>query len=155
MHGSKDDPTDLCLHGDAAARIGDIWLCYNYATVSSTGLYLLKSLTEDHIIYEDNQMFPCCGFSFFPDESLQNVYICGCPNGVDWTILHKEKKICLIPDGGQEVAVSLEEYRKEVFNFADKVEAYYKRCSPKVFYDEEVKNAYHIFWQEWHRRRTE
>ena len=28
------------------------------ATVSATALYLLKTLTEEHIIYEDNQMLP-------------------------------------------------------------------------------------------------
>lgn len=28
------------------------------ATVSATALYLLTTLTEEHIIYEDNQMLP-------------------------------------------------------------------------------------------------
>ena len=31
------------------------------ATVSATVLYFLKTLTEDHLIYEDNPMLPCCG----------------------------------------------------------------------------------------------
>ena len=50
------DPTeDLCLHGNAKAIIGHEILEYDDATVSSTALYLLKSLKEDHKIYESNQ----------------------------------------------------------------------------------------------------
>lgn len=64
INGSKDDPEDLCLHGHAIAVIGNRKLEYD-ATISATALYLLKSLTEDHIIHDDNQMLPCCGFSLF------------------------------------------------------------------------------------------
>lgn len=54
-NGKKDDPEDLCLHGNVVAYIGKVKLEYN-ATVSATALYLLKTLTENHIINEDNQI---------------------------------------------------------------------------------------------------
>ena len=61
MDGVKQ-AEDLCLHGDTIAVIGDEVLKYDDATVSSTALYLLKSIKENHKIYESNQMLPCCGF---------------------------------------------------------------------------------------------
>lgn len=76
INGSKDDPEDLCLHGKAVAYIGKVKLEYN-ATVSATALYLLKTLTENHIINTDNQMLPCCGFFYIPNEELDNVVISG------------------------------------------------------------------------------
>lgn len=62
INDSEDDPEDLCLHGYVVATIGTEKFKY-HATVSATALYLLKSLTEDHIIFMDNQMLPCCGFN--------------------------------------------------------------------------------------------
>ena len=66
---SKDDADDLCLHGHAVAYIGNRKLEYE-CTVSATALYLLKSLTEDHIMCEDNQILPCCGFLIFQMKHL-------------------------------------------------------------------------------------
>jgi hypothetical protein len=94
VNGGKDDPEDLCLHGHAIAVIGNRKLEYD-ATVSATALYLLKSLTEDHIIHEDNQILPCCGFFYLPNEKLDNVTILGCSNGIDWSIIHDGKTIVL------------------------------------------------------------
>ena len=61
IDGSRNDPEDLCLHGYATAIIGNQKLEY-WVTVSATALYLLKSLTENHLIDEDIiQMLPYCG----------------------------------------------------------------------------------------------
>lgn len=98
INGDADDPRDLCLHGEATAVIGEECFTY-YCTVSSTALYLLKSLTQDHLIGED--------------------------------------------------------YRREVVRFADKIEAYYESCSPKIIGEDEYDRvAYTAFWNEWHRRRS-
>lgn len=151
----NDNGEDLCLHGHATALIGTKKLEYD-ATVSATALYLLKSLTENHIINEDNQMLPCCGFFLIADEALENVTIAGCNNGIDWTILHEGENIKLILQNGYETVVPLEQYKKEVFQFADKVEAFYKSSLPrKLPKDEFDRNGYITFWKEWHRRRTE
>ena len=74
LEGIED--TDQCLHGHGIAVIGERRLEYG-CTVSATALYLLKSLTEDHMIYEDNQLLPCCGFFLIPDQAEENVYISG------------------------------------------------------------------------------
>ncbi len=92
IDGSMDDPDDLCLHGHAIAYIGEEKLEYD-CTVSATALYLLKTLTEDHIIHEDNQMLPCCGHFYIPDAKLENVIISGCNNGIDWTVRYSGKNM--------------------------------------------------------------
>lgn len=153
IDGSDDNPEDLCLHGHAVAYIGEHKLEYD-ATVSATALYLLKSLTEDHIIYEENQILPCCGFSCIPNESLDNVDILGCSNGKDWTIKHEKNCVVLILEDGTEERVSVENYREEVFRFADKIEAFYNQCKPKVLPNDAFeRDGYIAFWNEWHRRR--
>ena len=155
IDGTKDNPQDLCLHGLAVAVIGTETFEYG-ATISATALYLLKTLTQDHIIYKDNQMLPCCGHSVIPNEDLTNVDICGCSNGIDWSVIHMVDRVKLVTESGKETEVSLEEYRREVYKFADKVEAFYQKCTPKEFSgDEYEKRAYTAFWNEWHRRRYE
>lgn len=154
--GAEDDADDLCLHGHAMAKIGNEWFEYE-ATVSATALYLLKSLTEDHIIYQDNQMLPCCGHFIIPNDDLSNVEIVGCPNGIDWSVIHDGKNVRLITDSGKETVVKLKEYRQEVYKFADMIEAYYMKCTPKNLPEDDYgfdKNCYTAFWNEWHRRRA-
>ncbi len=61
INGPEDDPEDRCLHGHVTVQIGDT-VMDDYGTVSSTALYLLKTLTEDKIMAQyDIQMVPCCG----------------------------------------------------------------------------------------------
>ena len=153
INGEKDNPQDLCLHGDATAIIGDRIL-ERSCTVSATALYLLKTLTEDHIIYEDNQMLPCCGFNFLPDKTLQNVIVLGCPNGIDWTVRHNGNDVIITLEDGTTETIGIEEYKAEVFKFADIIEDYYNSCSPKILSEDYFdRDGYIVFWNEWHRRR--
>lgn len=154
IKNAADDPEDLCLHGRATARIGERELSYDETTVSATALYLLKTLTEDHEIFKDNQMLPCCGFFYLPNRELTSVTILGCCNGVDWSVIHDGDFVKLELEDGYTQTVALEEYRAEVFRFADKIEDFYSRCSSKVVPEDEFdRNGYTAFWNEWHRRR--
>lgn len=152
--GRVDDRADLCLHGNAFAVIGDRRLEYDDATVSATALYLLKSLTEDHIIHEDNQMLPCCGHFLIPNDEGTEVSISGCPNGVDWTVRHADGMVKLIMEDGYTVSIEPEEYRRAVYAFADRIEAFYKTSSAKILPEDDwERRGYQTFWNEWHRRR--
>ena len=154
IDGSMDNPEDLCLHGHAIAYIGEEKLEYD-CTVSATALYLLKTLTEDHIIHEDNQMMPCCGHFYVPDAKLENVTISGCGNGIDWTVKHSGKDVVLTLENGRKEIIPLEEYKQEVYRFVDKIEEYYKLCSPKKLPEDSFScDGYIAFWNEWHRRRN-
>ena len=156
IDGSKDDPKDLCLHGNAKAVIGERTYEF-HATVSATALYLLKTVTEDHVIGKDNQMLPCCGHFMVPDKDLQNVTIAGCPEGIDWSVIHENGGIKLIAEDGYECEIDPEEYKAEAFAFADMIESFYAQCSPKEFDrgDKFRKDCFTAFWNEWRRRRSE
>ncbi len=144
-----NETEDLCLHGTAVVTIGEEHFEY-HATVSSTALYLLKSLSEDHKIHESNQMLPCCGFFMIANETLSKVEILGCPNGIDWSVLHENGEIVLITEAGNITKLSPDEYQRTVFSFVDKIEAFYKQSAPKKTpKDEFEKNGYIAFWNEW------
>ena len=149
-----EEKNDLCLHGKAAAIIGNERFEYD-ATVSSTALYLLKSLTEDHRTADaNNQMLPCCGFFMIPDETLTSVEICGCPNGIDWSVIHDSDGVTLITEAGNKTFVPMDEYRTAVFAFADQIEAFYESSAEKELpKDEYERKGYAAFWNEWKRRR--
>ena len=158
----RDDPDDRCLHGHVVVRIGKTVL-EDDCTVSSTGLFLLRTLTEDHVpldgYSEDgNQMLPCCGFFMVADDDLQSVTLDGCPNGTDWNVRHAGDGVLLETDGEEAEQVSLADYRREVYRFCDGVEAYYRACQSKRFQDGDGmddfnRRGYTAFWNEWRRRR--
>lgn len=154
LEGSNESE-DLCLHGHAVAWIAGKKLEYD-ATVSATALYLLKTLTKNHLINTDNQMLPCCGFSIFVSDSPDNVIIVGCDNGIDWSVIHDGDNVILELDDGTKDVVSIDNYKKAVFAFADKVEAFYKSAAPKKLPSDKVeREGYIAFWNEWHRRRNQ
>ena len=154
VNGKIDEPDDLCAHGKVVAVIGNETFEFD-GTVSSTAIYLLKTLTENHFIGEENQMIPCCGHFIIANETLDNVQISGCDNGVDWSVIHNDDgSIKLVTENGNETTVSFDEYEKTVFNFVDKIEQFYRSCTPKkIPKDNFDKNGYIAFWIEWYRRR--
>jgi len=151
--GAADDPEDKCLHGHVCVTIGGKSFEAD-GTVSATALYLLKSLTEDHIpTRHELQLVPCCGHFYVANDDLTEVTIIGCDTGLDWTIRHDGRMVLLTAPDGTEAAVPYGEYLYKVCRFADQVERYYDRCSPKVIRDDEFeRNGYTAFWNEWYRR---
>jgi len=86
---------DFCVHGAVELSIdshsivspedGD-W------TVSSTAIELLRTLDKDQeSLPPRSQIFPCCGFNFYKLDNSPFIAICGCPTGIDSTILCKWK----------------------------------------------------------------
>ena len=149
---NMDESEDKCLHGDAWVRIGDEVLEFENATVSATAFYLLRSLKRDHTMYHmEVQLLPHCGFDmyFWKGELI----ICGCPNGIDWSVIHENGQIKLITETDRETVLPFEEYKQKVFAFADEIEAFYRNSQDKVFRDEEDRQVYAAFWDEWHQIR--
>lgn len=150
-----DNAADLCLHGSVTVTIGDTTLT-GVGTVSAAALYLLKSITEDHIPGTDNQMVPCCGHFFCPDEAEENVTIIGCHTGLDWTITHDGDRVLLTLPDCAPVPVAKREYIAEVLRFTDTVERYYIYSSDKKLPEDPfTRKGYKVFWREWHRRYRE
>jgi len=154
QNDGKDVPGDFCLHGDVAVTIGGEAFRYD-GTVSAAALYLLRTLTEEHHNHEDENMIPCCGHFMIASGDLQTVIVTGCTNGIDWSVLHMDGGVKLVTEAGNTTFIDTETYRKEVFAFADAVEAYYQSCLPKNLAEADnfVRDGYIAFWNEWHRRR--
>ena len=152
--GDLDNADDFCLHGHVVVQIGEETFDYN-ATASATGLYLLRTLTENHTWNDDN-MLPCCGHFMIANEQLDYVDILGCSNGVNFEVIHgADNNLKIRSNTGKEVFICKERYANEVNLFADKIESFYKTSSPKNFdsCDDFERNGYIAFWNEWSRRR--
>lgn len=156
-----DDPTDLCAHGHVFVKIGNEVVVNKDSldvTVSSTALYLMRTLKDDYKKGDyASQLFPCCGHFFMADEENDYVNIMGCPIGIDWTIIHiTNNKVKHISDSGQETIIDETTYQKIVLDFADQVEIFYKSSFPKTIpTDEFDKKGYLTFWKEWRNLRDE
>jgi hypothetical protein len=138
-----------------SAVIGDEKLEYN-GCVSAAGLYLLRTLTENHIIDADMPMFPCCGHAMYANDDLESVLVVGCPNGIDFSVIHETDNVKIITKSGNEICVDFNEYENKINAFADSVEAYYAKCLPKDLSKCDIveRNGYIAFWNEWKRRRN-
>jgi hypothetical protein len=127
-------------------------------TVSATALYLMRTLKNNYKKDDyASQLLPCCGHFIIADDDNDFVNICGCPSGIDWTIIHTDDgKIKHITDNGQKATVDKEVYKKIVLDFADKVENFYKTSLPKTIpTDDFDKKGYLTFWKEWRHLRDE
>jgi hypothetical protein len=156
-----DDPTDLCAHGHVFVKIGDEIVADKDSldvTVSATALYLMRTLKGNYKKDDyASQLLPCCGHFIIADDDNEFVNICGCPSGIDWTIIHtNDNKIKHISDNGQEATIDIEQYKKMVLGFADQVENFYKTSLPKTIpIDDFDKKGYLMFWKEWRNLRDE
>ncbi|UOE39147.1 hypothetical protein [Chryseobacterium oryzae] len=86
--GNMNEELDLCAHGKLFVKIGDEIICdenTSEITVSSTALYLMRTLEENYKKDDyASQLLPCCGFNFFAEnENDDFVNIVGCPSGID------------------------------------------------------------------------
>jgi len=154
IHHADDDPDDLCLHGYVVVTIGNEQF-ETECTISAAALYHLKTLTENHFIDTENQMLPCCGLLLFPNDANDNVNISGCQNGIDWSVTHKNGGVEITTEHGIKTFVTMSEYQKQVFAFADFVKEVYDNCTQKNIPSNEFdRRGYIAFWNEWTRRRS-
>jgi len=161
LHWIKDvdEPTDLCAHGHVLVKIGNEIVADKNSldvTVSATALYLMRTLEADYKKDDyASQLLPCCGHFIIADEKKDFVNICGCPNGIDWTIIHiDDNKVKHIADSGEEATIDETTYQKIVLDFADQVENFYKLSSPKIIPSDDFdKKGYLTFWKEWRHLR--
>ena len=154
-----DEENDLYLHGHVFVKIGDEIVCDEKkldVTVNATGLYLLRSLTENYNKGDyDSQLLPCCGFVTYFDKNLRPA-ISGCPNGIDWEITHlSDGSIKHTSENGDSAIIKKEDFQKMVFDFVDKIDEFYKSSLPKKIPENEFEiGAYEEIWLEWHKLRN-
>ncbi len=163
MHWLFDENSDadLCAHGNLTVRIGDELIAGIKEdedwTISATALFLLRTLERNHS--KENpvgeHLIPCCGHLFIFTEETEEVYIGGCPNGIDWEVIHQNGSIKLRTESGKETLLDFDFYKSEILEFVDKVENFYIQSGEKIIPDNEFeRNGYLEFWNEWKIRRS-
>jgi len=154
-----DTRDDLCVHGSAHVRIGEETLVTpadgDGWTLSAGSLYLLRTLFRDHSSEDrvGDHLIPCCGFNMWVNEEGE-LFIVGCPSGIDWSVHHTTEGLSLEAPGGTVVVVDEGEWRRAVLTLADTVRAYY-RSSPsrRLPAEDYARRGYELFWEEWRRLR--
>ncbi|GHC67809.1 hypothetical protein [Roseibacillus persicicus] len=148
----EDDPQDYCAHSPVDFQVdgrqlvgpddGD-W------TVSASAIRLLRSVFSNHKsdLTTEEHVFPCCGHGIWPNKR-GGVTISGCPNGVDFAILHQESKIELTMSDGP-VRVSYDEWRTAVLDFSTAVRDFYDQSEPKDLSPEMEPEGYIAMIKEW------
>ena len=159
IQGAADDPKDLCAHGDVEFRIGDDLLVEadgKSLTVSAAALYLLRTLSVPHTKAAPlgDHLFPCCGFAVWDIPDQEDAFICGCPSGEDFEVLHEVHAAGVVVRAadGRHWRIGWPEWRAAVFGFADRVSEFYSACSPKTPTEEDAA-GFRKFRAEWERRR--
>lgn len=143
---------DLCAHGIVRIHLGESVL-EDEVSMSASALHLLRTLVDDHEPDEMAKLFPTDGFCWTPVGD--SIYLGGCPNGgFDGRVTHEDGFVCIVLEGLPEVRVPPEQYRAEIFRFADAVEGLFRQSKPKVPVSELDCLWYPVFWEEWHRLRS-
>ena len=145
--GSPEEQThDLCLHGGILFKIGGKVVCdtEDELCVSASALMFLRSLYSGHEKGNGKHMVPCCGHFMVPADDMQSVEIIGCPNGVDFDIVHRNGHVCI---AGHDA--SYKDYRASVLKLARAVKEFYSTSPERVFEDEYQKRGNTAFWNEW------
>jgi hypothetical protein len=167
---------DLCAHGHVRVQIGDEIIEEEDVTVSAGAFMLMRSLKENHSAqavgeYNDNgpQLIPLNGFNFlipdnYSDKKFNVKVNFGGPHvKTDWSVKHLrlQGRVCLTTENGTSVIVSKKHYKKQIIDFADQVERFFKNSRPRRFGmldglsklgDE--KPGYELFWKNWRQMRN-
>ena len=154
-----DDKCDLCSHGELFLKIGNTVLSNSESdswALSATGLYLLRTLTDDYSIGDfENYLLPCCGHFMIPDDNKNYVIIQGCNLGIDWNIKHINKTVEIITENGDKAIIGFEEYKTKILDFTDEIELFYGDPNQKVVPEDDFdQNAFRQFWAEWTELKT-
>lgn len=159
IEGTADEPADLCAHGQVDFRLGndilvDSGTCPK-VTVSAAAMYLLRTLSRAHTKQEPvgDALFPCCGHAMWDVDGEQDVVLQGCGAGVDFEILHApEEPRCAIRSDAGAWRLQSSAWQAAVFQFADRVSAFYATSSPKRPSADDAA-GFRKFVAEWERRR--
>lgn len=148
---------DTCAHGGfVIRRAGAVLVDESRAswTLSAAALYLLRSLSADHAGWNTTEcMFPCCAFSMYAEDDGARVTIVGCPGGYDARVKHVSGGVILELPPADPLRVGMDEWRRAVVEFADRIDAFHAACAPKRLEDPSDQAGFAAFRSEWARLR--
>lgn len=148
---------DLCSHGKIELVIGGQVISRGDEEygISESALALLRTLESDHCSTHqvaDRLIFHGCGI----------ILMMGCPIGIDWGVKHTSGTILIseivryettierdaVHFKDMQVKVPLEDYRKEIVDFAKEAKALFSGIK-KTFSDDYSRKQYESFWSEY------
>ena len=152
---------DLCAHGKVKVEIGNELIVGikddEDWTISAMALFLLRTLERNHTKENQvgEQLIPCCGHFLVFDNDMEEVYVGGCPSGIDFEVIHENGYVRLKTESKKETLVPFSLYRSEVLKFVDNVEQFYIESGEKEIPEDEFeRKGYLEFWNEWKIRRN-
>jgi hypothetical protein len=158
--GEYNFENDLCAHGKVKVIIGDEIIAGNDITedftISSTALFLLRTLERNHTKENNEEEFllPHCGHTFYYFGVMKEVLVMGCNIGIDWEVIHENGKVILKTESGNKTTIDFNIYKSIVLNFVDKVNEFYLESDTKILPEDNYdRNGYLEFWNEWRTRR--
>lgn len=152
-----DDPDDFCAHSPVEMLVaGARWISPDDGdwAVSASALLLLRSVFSDHPgdMKSEEHIFPCCGHSMFPMEDGR-VFICGCPNGIDLSIVHDGGDVTL-GLGDRSHSLTSAAWGGVALSFASQVKAFYDCSEPKNLCNGSDREGYLAMLAEWQELAT-
>ena len=149
----KDQVYDYCVHGKVVFKIDECNLSNDDSDwcVSASAYRFLHSLFENHFLGAEEQMIPYCGHFLIPSQDKTSVTISGCPNGIDFDIIHEDNNIIIRTQDGTTYTVTFEDYKSTVLYYAKQIEDFYHQNSPRQFEDKFDQDGFSAFCNEWYR----
>ena len=93
-------------------------------------------------------MIPCCGV-FYASQDKTSVTVVGCPNGIDFDIIHEGGNIIIRTQEGITYTVPFEDYKAAVLSYAKQIEDFYHQNPPRQFEDQIEKDGFTAFCNAW------
>lgn len=163
QHWVRDDDQydayDLCSHGEILITINDETVADSLSgsfCLSAAALHLMRTIDANYKAGDFyNFLIPCCGHFMVVDENHQDVNIYGCPYGIDLTIMHNDDTVQIKSEKAITAELPIDSYEKIVLAFVLDVEGFYGNPVDKILPNDPADQAaFHLFWQEWKRRKT-
>ncbi|MBQ7335390.1 MAG: hypothetical protein IJW92_02820 [Clostridia bacterium] len=148
----KTQVYDYCVHGKVICKIDGCNLSNDDSDwcVSASAYRFLHSLFENHFLGAEEQMIPCCGHFLIPSDDKTSVTIIGCPNGIDFDIIHEDNNIIIRTQDGITYTVTFEDYKIAVLSYAKQIEDFYHQNPPRQFEDKIDQDGFSAFCNEWY-----
>ena len=148
----KDQVYDYCVHGKVVFKIDGCNLSNDDSDwcVSASAYRFLRSLFENHFLGAEEQMIPCCGHFLIPSQDKTSVTISGCPNGIDFDVIHEDNNIIIRNQDGATYTTTFEDYKAAVLPYAKQIEEFYHQNPPRQFEDQFDQDGFSAFCNEWY-----
>ncbi len=141
---------DLCVHGRVTVRTDkfslegeDEWCA------GASALRFMHSVCENHFSGAEEHMIPCCGHFMIPSDDGMTVRIIGCPNGIDFDVIHEGDSVIIKTEDGRACSVPFGEYKSAVMSFAKQVEEFMQAAPARIFDGDLEKQGFSAFTNEW------